>query len=181
MKSKKMLFVLAGVLVLAVAAGLFISRESSRAYEEISRFARLGPEANLSEAQVQEILQQSSDGPVVISSVQNDQSAPLSQIAVIKPEKSKPDPDLNELRPLGNRGNGPKNTSPGQFKDPVLQDSFGNAPTLNIPSTLQNFEGVNNVNGVLPPDTNGDVGLNHYMQWVNLSFAIYNKSGALLY
>ncbi|MEZ4771002.1 MAG: hypothetical protein R2844_21610 [Caldilineales bacterium] len=34
---------------------------------------------------------------------------------------------------------------------------------------------------MLPPDTNGDVGPNHYMQWVNLSFAIYSKTGALLY
>ena len=39
------------------------------------------------------------------------------------------------------------------------------------------FDGVSNVNGVLPPDTNGDVGPNHYVQWVNLSFAIYSKSG----
>jgi hypothetical protein len=44
-----------------------------------------------------------------------------------------------------------------------------------------NFEGVGNRNGVLPPDTNGDVGPNHYVQWINLSFAIWNKSGSLLY
>ena len=29
----------------------------------------------------------------------------------------------------------------------------------------------------LPPDTEGDVGPNHYMQWVNLHFAIYTKTG----
>jgi hypothetical protein len=35
---------------------------------------------------------------------------------------------------------------------------------------------------VLPPDTNGDVGPQHYVQWVNLSFAVYDKSnGAILY
>ena len=68
---------------------------------------------------------------------------------------------------------------PAQFVDPVLQEVFWHRHTLNIPSPLQNFEGVNNVNGVLPPDTNGDVGPNHYMQWVNLSFAIYSKTGAL--
>jgi hypothetical protein len=32
-----------------------------------------------------------------------------------------------------------------------------------------------------PPDTNGDVGPNHYVQTVNTDFAIYNKSGGLLY
>jgi hypothetical protein len=32
-----------------------------------------------------------------------------------------------------------------------------------------------------PPDTNGDVGPNHYVQIVNTSFAIFNKSGTVLY
>jgi hypothetical protein len=32
---------------------------------------------------------------------------------------------------------------------------------------------VNNVNGVLPPDTDGAVGINHYIQWVNLSYRIW--------
>ena len=44
-----------------------------------------------------------------------------------------------------------------------------------------NFDGVGNVNGVLPPDTQGDVGPNHYFQMVNLSFAIWDKQGNLLY
>lgn len=33
---------------------------------------------------------------------------------------------------------------------------------------------------VVPPDTEGDVGPNHYMQWVNLIFSIYDKSGTRL-
>ncbi len=44
-----------------------------------------------------------------------------------------------------------------------------------------NFDGVGNVNGVLPPDTDGDVGPNHYFQMINLSFSIYDKSGTQLY
>jgi uncharacterized membrane protein len=50
-----------------------------------------------------------------------------------------------------------------------------------MPDFDQNFEGVGNVNGVLPPDTQGDVGPNHYVQMINLSFAIYDKQGNLLY
>jgi hypothetical protein len=50
-----------------------------------------------------------------------------------------------------------------------------------MPSPILNFAGVGNVNGVLPPDTNGDVGPNHYVQMINLSFAIWDKSGTLLY
>jgi hypothetical protein len=59
--------------------------------------------------------------------------------------------------------------------DPIVQDS----PSVPLmPSLAQSFEGVNNVNGVLPPDSNGDVGPNHYVQWVNLSFAVYSKGTA---
>lgn len=44
-----------------------------------------------------------------------------------------------------------------------------------------NFEGIPNVNGVYPPDTDGDVGPNHYFQMINLSFAIWDKDGNKLY
>ena len=44
-----------------------------------------------------------------------------------------------------------------------------------IPTPSRSIEGVSNTNGVLPPDTNGDVGPNHFVQWVNLSFAVYSK------
>jgi hypothetical protein len=49
-----------------------------------------------------------------------------------------------------------------------------------MPSFGQNFEGVNNLNGVFPPDTNMAVGPNDIVQTVNFSFAIYNKSGGTL-
>ena len=46
-----------------------------------------------------------------------------------------------------------------------------------MPSPIQNFDGIARICGCLPPDTDGDVGPNHYMQWVNLHFAIYTKTG----
>ncbi|MFC2054308.1 hypothetical protein ACFLV7_08435 [Chloroflexota bacterium] len=61
--------------------------------------------------------------------------------------------------------------------DSVVQKSFLG---VSAPPTIANFEGLNNVNGVLPPDTNGDIGPNHYVQIVNLSFAVYDRSGTLL-
>src|SRR5215216_5163996 len=61
--------------------------------------------------------------------------------------------------------------------DPLLQrPTSGGGATVNV-----GFEGVNNINGVLPPDTNGDVGPNHYVQTVNLAFAVWDKLGNLLY
>src|SRR6266516_2836294 len=180
MKPKRLFIALASVLVFVVVAGLIVRLREPNLLEEVSRFARLGPEGEVSKAEVQKILQESTPGPMVITATQNDTSAPLESIPVIQPKQSKTDPDLNELRPLPKRGGSAVNL-PGKFKDPVLQESLSFAPELNISTPLQNFDGLNNVNGVLPPDTNGDVGPNHYMEWVNLSFAIYNKSGALIY
>ncbi len=49
-----------------------------------------------------------------------------------------------------------------------------------MPTADANFEGVNNVSGVLPPDTQGDIGWDpatgkkYYVQWVNLAFQIWD-------
>ncbi len=63
------------------------------------------------------------------------------------------------------------------YNDPGLQDYMGDSP---MDTTIQNFDGVGNVNGYVPPDTHGDVGPNHYFQVVNDSYAVYNKSGVKL-
>jgi len=71
----------------------------------------------------------------------------------------------------------------GLLSDPVVQ----NTPALpSIPGPSRSIEGIGNMNAVLPPDTTGDVGPNHFVQWVNLSFAVYSKGSgttppALLY
>ena len=53
------------------------------------------------------------------------------------------------------------------------------APVPLLAAPTVSFDGINNRDGVLPPDVNGDAGPNHYVQWVNLSYAVYNKSGTL--
>ncbi len=69
---------------------------------------------------------------------------------------------------------------PAEFKDkgpvvdPVLQTWDG---SRSEPLIEQNFPGVSNLNGVAPPDTDGDVGPNHYFQMINLSFAVWDKEG----
>ena len=57
--------------------------------------------------------------------------------------------------------------------DGALQTTQGKSQT---PAPDLSFEGVNNLCGCYPPDTNGDVGANHYMQWVNTSYAVYDKN-----
>jgi hypothetical protein len=46
---------------------------------------------------------------------------------------------------------------------------------------LLNFEGINNRNGTPCADPNGDVGPDHYVQMVNCSFAVWDKSGDIIY
>ena len=80
------------------------------------------------------------------------------------------------------------NTSQALAGDPVHQSAF--AVILATPIVTHNFEGVGQgftgpsgtftVSGA-PPDTNGDVGPNHYVQTVNQDLMIWNKSGTALY
>ena len=58
----------------------------------------------------------------------------------------------------------------------VLQTQMG---THQSSAPLQNFDGISST-GWYPPDPNGDVGLDHYVQAVNDSIGVYDKTGPLL-
>ena len=108
----------------------------------------------------------------VVPAERFDVSPPLSQMAAEEHREAAPIFREIPRQPLPRRG--PKPPGP----DPALQDFHGPATG---PAPRANFDGVGNVDAVLPPDTNGAVGAAHYVQWVNLSFAIYNKtSGAMI-
>lgn len=93
--------------------------------------------------------------------------------------------DVEEINPprheqlFDERGNRFGTQAPTQ-PDPLAAQSAAYTPSQQTPALLVDFEGLDNINGVLPPDTEGAVGLNHYVQVVNSSFAIYSKAGALL-
>ena len=118
-------------------------------------------------------------GPTTIRrDVHHDVSPPLSEMI-----KHAPPPSL-ERRPVEPMKLIP--LPPGleqSQEDPVIQAGSVPPPT---PPVTQSFEGLGNaqygfsVTGA-PPDTNGTVGATQYVQWVNTSFAIFNKStGALI-
>lgn len=122
--------------------------------------------------------------PTIASkAVYADQTPPLSEMPVIRGFVAKEDEDseaevenelnLKQLRNL--------QENPSRFSvDPALQSvANDNIPTAKAP--IQNFEGINNTYGVYPPDTQGDVGPNHYVQVVNLGFQIFSKTGTSLY
>jgi hypothetical protein len=71
--------------------------------------------------------------------------------------------------------------SKGYSGDAALQTL---SPAVAIPSPLANFEGLSNQDNfnifgfrVNPPDPNGEVGPNHYVEMINLVFAVYDKNG----
>lgn len=81
---------------------------------------------------------------------------------------------------------GPVVIDPGYSGDGALQDQVSSnsftSSALAIPSLITSFEGLRNTdnpNGILvnPPDPNGDVGPNNYVEMVNLVFAVYDKQG----
>jgi len=113
-------------------------------------------------------------GPVEVSgAVYSDVSAPVRDIAGVAPqapddkkEKDKP------LRPLPNKGNALNQ------RDGALQ---GNAPAAGAVTPGIGFAGVGQGDYgfsdlYAPPDTNGAVGATQYVQWVNTSFAVFDKA-----
>ena len=72
--------------------------------------------------------------------------------------------------------------NPGeQFTQQLMQRVL--APIANMPSPIQTFAGMNSTQsgcGCLPPDSDGDVGPNHYINSVNSSIKIFDKLGNAL-
>ena len=80
----------------------------------------------------------------------------------------------------------PKVPPPGALPEPLLPIA---APLAPMPAATQNFSGLSFIDsacggggcgGGWPPDPNGDVGPNHYIQAVNVGYAIFSKAGVLL-
>ena len=109
----------------------------------------------------------------VVDPDKHDKSGKLADEGEIEP----PSLAFRNVSPSGKKL--PKLHGPKKFADPVRQTTVGGTA---MPNTASNFEGVSNRNGVLPPDSNGAAGPNHYVQFVNLSLAVYSKAtGALIY
>jgi hypothetical protein len=109
-----------------------------------------------------------------------DKSAPLSSLATqARQRKAAPPPSVV----IPERG--PFAADKGFSRDGSVQSKVPPASPVVFP--IQNFEGISNQDNfnlltrrVNPPDPVGDVGKNHYVEMVNLAFAVYSKAGATL-
>lgn len=76
----------------------------------------------------------------------------------------------------------------------LLEEFTSGDKSVTDPATIQDYQGakgskgpivnvngIGNINGVYPPDTDGDAGPDHYIQMINLSFAVYDKQGTKIY
>ena len=111
--------------------------------------------------------------------VQRDVSPPLREMIKLMPP---PSLARREAEPVRRIPLPPGLAAQGQVEDSVRQQTM--VPFT--PAVGTSFEGLGQgqygftVNSA-PPDTNGAVGATQYVQWVNSSFAIFNKStGALV-
>jgi hypothetical protein len=125
-----------------------------------------------------------------ISSVASQALTPLVS-ETVTPTVSPPVRDLPAVSPFtistGQREEGElSNREPQRPTNPLDTDQVvqtTTAATAVMPPVGVSFEGINNsqaCNGCIPPDPNGAVGPNHYVQMVNEHFAIYSKTGAVI-
>ncbi len=135
-----------------------------------------GASAGLSRVNQEADVKPAADGVVVIQPDHMDVSPPLRDIEPIAAPPA--DPTLIRFRELGLL---PGHEKEGSFSgiDSSYQDWHGPAA---MPLPIQNWAGINNVGyTVRPPDTQGDVGPDHQIQWVNVRFQIWTKTGTSLY
>lgn len=113
-------------------------------------------------------------GAQVIQEYHHDTSPPLRDLA-----KSARPPQPGQI--VMREHQSPKHffeITPGP--DTVAQDETTYLPQVGI-TRVANFDGVNgNQGGAIPPDTNGSVGLNQYVEITNFDYEVFDKSGNTL-
>lgn len=124
--------------------------------------------------------QNQATGVHLINEVKHDTSPSLREMmATATPPKSATPPHVIPVHPT--------RTMPATAAAPVADPALQHTGLPFVAATLGlNFEGVGNgqygfTPNAAPPDTNGAVGATQYVQWVNESFAVFDKNtGALL-
>jgi hypothetical protein len=128
------------------------------------------------------------DRPTVTrgQAIHHDTSPPIREIAI----RVAPPTGLTKEVPIRQKPDFGGQRGPAE-PDGGLQSGFG--PSLGpTPAPLQSFQGLSDDDNaavvgfrIVPPDTNGDIGLDGsgnkvYLQYINLIWALYSETGALL-
>ncbi len=170
------------VLIASLVGSLFIASAS------LPRSAPAGlaaPNGVQPAASSLDVAQPQADAAVTVISIpssKNDVSPALRDMTPLAAQPRVRQEEANENQPLPIQGH-------TDARDTVVQRTFSatndpNAPVPLLPGPLGGFAGINAAGSgcnCAPPDPNGDVGPNNYVQTVNTSFAVYSKTGTLLY
>jgi len=118
------------------------------------------------------------DGGEVVQLAAHDISPPLREL--VKIPIAAPEHDADEYEPARMIPHPHMRAVPKP--DPVVQNTMGLAPA--IPLGV-NFEGqgagmTGFQPGGVPPDTDGDIGPNHYVQVVNTSLTVFSRTGTVM-
>ncbi|MEZ4701272.1 MAG: PKD domain-containing protein [Rhodothermales bacterium] len=124
------------------------------------------------------------DAPEIVQAVRHDTSIPLREMRAPVAAQSGRAPFAipNKLTKFG-RPAGNLVDKASDFVDPMLQTQAGTlAPTLGVSFDGSSDDDNSAILGfrVVPPDTDGDVGPNHYVQWINSVTEIFDRNGNTL-
>lgn len=118
-------------------------------------------------------------GAEVIGPVTPGVSIPVRDMPAAIPNDYPLDREINPMRhgTLLDENGDQFGTTTIKIDDPLVATSHSEG--LETPGLNLSFNGIG-ATGVLPPDTVGDVGPNHYVQAVNSRFRVWNKTGTAL-
>ena len=85
---------------------------------------------------------------------------------------------VREIRPENDEGPFVRNVN--LFRDPVVQRFFGNDSSDRLLGSFEGLKNSENHGEVAPPDPDGTIGRNNYVEIVNLVFGVYDRHGNLL-
>lgn len=133
--------------------------------------------------------------PILLNAQGNPSLPPQARAEVTLPDRFDTTPAaLRDMfdRPVTTPARGGRDFEPGRpapvgdtnpgGPDVLADRSVGNPFATALPKAFTDGTAIDPARRVAPPDTTGDLGLNHYVQWVNLRYAVYNvtRSGGTI-
>ena len=120
--------------------------------------------------------------PVVINPRAHGVSANVRDLPIRRGRTQGPFYEAEPVRPIHAAHKPPQLPVYDPVQQTVARQAAATVATA-APSLIQTFEGMNQADGCggcIPPDPDGAVGPNHYVEMVNSSYAVYSKTGTKL-
>src|ERR1039458_4398236 len=122
-------------------------------------------------------------GPIVIQEFKHDEGQLLREVAPLLPEFSTPTERAMENHVIPNQRCRNQFQGNQLQKDAVLQTPE-NSPNLQTPNFNLEFDGLGYGDtffcDCMPPDNDGAPGTTQYVQYINTTYAVYDKSGNMV-